>query len=348
MDPNELLVYVYNRDIEFALPLSVRSLATSKALPGGNGAVISCKFRRQDTQFAHNLKTALEKEGLDQSVVVSSQMNENSHACVLSVEGMTCNSCVKLIESTMVQTPGVSSIKVSLQLKEAFIEFNPNVVKPSDIASGIYDMGFDADTIKEYPIQTQLPPPPPPHDLSPEIILLNNPQSSRESTVSPTDLGSTTINIEGMTCVSCVQNIESKLSKEKGVSSIKVSLQDQKAEISFYDSLTTPMKLVDAIDDLGFEAMLRKGTSTSSLTGSLKMGNLKVCHVGINGMTCHSCVSLIESVVGDLEGVVSVSVSLDCKEGTIEFNDALTSIQIIKKTIGNTGFVVVYSHVDGK
>lgn len=293
---------------------------------------------------AHNLGTCLEQHGLAQCSSISSPLTLQNNVCVVSVEGMTCNSCVKLIESTISVVAGVSSIKVSLQFKKAFIEYNPGVVKPAQLATSIYDMGFDAEVLTIHGIQSDTPRRPPSQ-------ISGSGSGSIETTppTTPISSSSVVIAIEGMTCSSCVENIQSNLSKERGVVSVQVSLQAKNAEITFDGSITTAQRLADAIEELGFESNLRD-SSISSPTSSEGMragndwnvGNLKVCHVGIDGMTCQSCISLIESVVGDLEGVVSISVSLACKEGTVEFNDATTSPSIISKAVDGMGFIVTY------
>ena len=65
-----------------------------------------------------------------------------------------------------------------------------------------------------------------------------------------------------------------------------------------------------------------------------------VCTLGIEGMTCHSCVSLIESTVGEMKGVVKVTVSLEERQGTVEYDSALVTPEEIKNTVEDMGFIV--------
>ena len=339
---SRVLVFFHKGETEDnPVSLKVPGLVSSQVLH--NGEVRELNFTSTEAEFTRNLETCLERQGLAQSCSVSSPLNLLNSACVLSIEGMTCNSCVKLIESTISQVEGVASIKVSLQFKKAFVEYNPGVAKPAALAESIYDMGFDAEVLTTHEATRS----------SPKAL---SPTASVERKAAPlATLPSCIVDIEGMTCSSCVQNIQSNVSKARGVVSIKVSLEDKNAWIAFDRSITTPTELAVAIEELGFEAEVRKnelgsGSGTGSgavligsgaaLTGSV--GNLKVGHVGIDGMTCQSCVNLIESVVGDMEGVVSVNVSLACKEGTVEFNDAVTSADAISKAVDDMGFVVSY------
>ena len=74
--------------------------------------------------------------------------------------------------------------------------------------------------------------------------------------------------------------------------------------------------------------------------GEQEKGSVKFCTLGIEGMTCHSCVSLIESTVGDMRGVVSVTVSLEERQGTVEYDSALVTPEGIKSTVEDMGFIV--------
>ena len=339
---SKLLVFFYKSEgdlKDLSVPSTIQGLVASRV--SHDGCLWELDSSSTVTQFTHDLKAELDRQGLAQSYSFSSSLTAQNSACVLSVEGMTCNSCVKLIESTIAGETGVASIKVSLQFKKAMVEYNPGVVQPAELAGNIYDMGFDAEVLTMHgPSGAQSEPPKQP-PLSPEII------------VKTTPLSSVVVEIEGMTCSSCVQNIQSNISQERGVANIQVSLQAKNAQISFDGSVTTPQKLADAIEDLGFEARLKCSSPLSTpLPASMSpspssiedsgVGNLRKCHIGIEGMTCHSCTSLIESEVGEMEGVVSINVSLDCKEGTLEYNDAFTSPNLVGTAIEALGFQVKY------
>ena len=343
---SKLLVYFYKYEgsvKDLAAPLDVQGLVATRAI--GDGRIVEYTFSSSsatEDQSSHSLKTALERQGLAPLCAVSSPLTAQNHVCILSVEGMTCNSCVKLIESTIPQAPGVKSIKVSLQFKEAFVEYDPSIAESAKLAEGIYNMGFDSTVIASYSPEVLSPkaPMPPNVPLSPEVHI-----TGVETT--PLTPSSAVIDIDGMTCSSCVHNIQSNIAKEKGVVSIQVSLQAKNAQVVFDGSVTTPQQLADAIEGLGFEAKPQRPSSASFVMAtSGNAGKLQKCYVGISGMTCCSCVSLIESVVGELEGVVSVTVSLPCGEGTVEYNDALTSPEVIGATVGNLNFTVKY--VTGK
>ena len=179
------------------------------------------------------------------------------------------------------------------------------------------------------------------------------------------------VEVDGMVCHSCVQNIEMNIGKMTGVHEIKVSLSDKNARIKYDPSLITPSKLCDAIEEIGFDAKVQ-GAATNVETETATQGTVEtrsavptgfdanvqkmpevrveekdsiVCTLGIEGMTCHSCVSLIESTVRDMRGVVGVTVSLGERQGTVEYDSALVTPEEIKNTVEDMGFIVTSRYI---
>lgn len=92
------------------------------------------------------------------------------------------------------------------------------------------------------------------------------------------------ISVLGMTCQSCVKNIEENLSKKPGIYSIKVSLQEKVASVHYDTTQLKTVQICDYIEDMGFEAT---PPQSEYLTN-------RECKVHIDGMTCKSCVQSIE------------------------------------------------------
>ena len=308
-------------------------LSISQVSSSPNSRVISLIFDAKITsedRFSDSLKSQLDSNGV--SYILASLSSEN-HVALISVEGMTCNSCVKLIESTTPTNDDIRGVKVSLEAKEAFVQFNPAVTTAEKVSTAIYDMGFDTEVKKVYT--------PPPKcgggSGSRDVVVDMEPLATGGGEVSYTCIA-----VEGMVCHSCVNNIESNVSKLDGVQEVKVSLEDKNARIAYNPKIIDPDRLASEIDSLGFEAKVNTGSVQRECSKSLEMGVLKVCCVGIDGMTCKSCVNLIESTLGDMEGVVSVQVSLTLREGIIEYNDTMVSVDGITKAIDDMGFIVSY------
>ena len=59
---------------------------------------------------------------------------------ILSIEGMTCQSCVNKIESTVSEKPGVISVSVSLEEKEGKILYKPTDTNADTLRDHVGEM----------------------------------------------------------------------------------------------------------------------------------------------------------------------------------------------------------------
>lgn len=62
--------------------------------------------------------------------------------------------------------------------------------------------------------------------------------------------------IEGMTCASCANRIEKRLSKQAGVSSASVNFATKVATVKYDAAVTGPANLAKAVDDIGYRAVV--------------------------------------------------------------------------------------------
>ena len=326
---HELLVYFPDTDVgkerdrclaATKTLLEDARLATSLEVVSDT-SIVSLSTTVEDKEAIGNRLRAVQPDRVYVTCVLEKTTRE---ACLVQVEGMTCNSCVKLIESTLPNqcNGGVVGVMVALKRKEAFVEFDPSKTNTQDVAMAIYDMGFDVELKRAFPEPL----------ISPRSLSLSPIPPVIELTLEPKTV---VIDITGMTCQSCVQNITNSLKEKEGINEIMVSLERNNATITYNPSKVNPQELCSAIDDLGFEAVLpsNKGQVSPKTT---------ICYVGIEGMTCHSCVSLIESTLSKTDGILSVHVSLPNKEGTVEFSKDVISTSTIKETVEDMGFDVTY------
>lgn len=142
---------------------------------------------------------------------------------------MTCQSCVKNIEGTIKTKLGVHKIKVILSENAGYIDYDPTLTDPRTIASDIDDMGFVC------PYATE----------------------DENSDDAYNKIGKVQINIEGMTCQSCVWTIEENISKKNGIFTIKVNLEQKEGIIDYDLQKTNPNEIAEMIDDMGFEASVK-------------------------------------------------------------------------------------------
>lgn len=188
--------------------------------------------------------SSLAKVDYDTSVITTKEIVLELQAIGFNVEsavrigvnGMHCQSCVQSIEGHIGPLSGVSHIQVSLQDAAALIVYQPLLVTQEELKDKIEDMGFEATLL-----------------TADQGDVFNSTQT-------------VTIWIVGMTCNSCVQSIEGRISQATGVRSIAVSLKEEKGTITFDPSLTQPEQLRAAIEDMGFEASLEGRHQEKTLT----------------------------------------------------------------------------------
>ena len=97
--------------------------------------------------------------------------------------------------------------------------------------------------------------------------------------------------IEGMTCASCVRRVEQALVKVPGVRSASVNLATERADI-VYEAEPATGAVVEAVRAVGYDV---PGETVD---------------VGVDGMTCASCVRRVEKAIAAVPGVTGVSVNL--------------------------------------
>lgn len=151
----------------------------------------------------------------------------------LPISGMTCQSCVRNIESNIRTKPGIVAIKVNLQEKAGYIDYDPHITDPKQIANEIDDMGFDC----VYDAG----------DDDDDHIAADIVNSNRS-------IHTTRISVDGMHCQSCVKNIEGTVGKEHGVHRITVNLEDKMATVEYQSDLRTAADIAEMISDMGFTA----------------------------------------------------------------------------------------------
>uniref|UniRef100_A0A2K5C727 Copper-transporting ATPase 2 n=1 Tax=Aotus nancymaae TaxID=37293 RepID=A0A2K5C727_AOTNA len=142
--------------------------------------------------------------------------------CFLQIKGMTCASCVSTIERNLQNKAGILSVLVALMAGKAEIKYDPEVVQPLEIAQLIQDLGFEAAVMEDYAGSN----------------------------------GSIELIITGMTCASCVHNIESKLTRTNGITYASVALATSKALVKFDPEIIGPRDIIKIIEEIGFHASL--------------------------------------------------------------------------------------------
>ncbi|XP_070786968.1 copper-transporting ATPase 2 [Enoplosus armatus] len=291
----------------------------------------------EDMGFGASL-LADDPSGQDISYWQRDVLNSSIQTVTVWIVGMTCNSCVQSIEGRISQTAGVRSIAVSLKEEKGTITFDPSLTEPEQLRAAIEDMGFDASL--EAPTSAKniqshersRPVSSGPSDLSGlqshNKAGVSNGTGSQATSASEIKVQKCFICVMGMTCASCVANIERNLLKHKGIISVLVSLMAGKAEVRYDAEVMNAAAVTHLIEDLGFGAKLIEDNAVTH-------GKLDLT---ITGMTCASCVHNIESKLTTTKGIIRASVALATKKAQIQFDPDVLGARDVIKIIQSLGF----------
>ncbi|MGN5764137.1 heavy metal translocating P-type ATPase [Acinetobacter calcoaceticus] len=115
------------------------------------------------------------------------------------------------------------------------------------------------------------------------------------------------LQVEGMTCASCVGRVETALKKVDGVQSASVNLATERADITLAKPVDRQV-LIQAIERTGYDVP----ASTVELS--------------IEGMTCASCVSRVEKALNAVNGVTTANVNLATERATVTGTASIESL----------------------
>lgn len=158
----------------------------------------------------------------DPSAIVQTCYQDEDIKCYLKVMGMTCSSCVNLVETHLMKVEGVKSVLVALLAMKCEVVYDAAYIMPFQLAHRVEELGFQFEVIETN---------------ADGISVIN-------------------VSIQGMTCSSCVNDIEISLSKKKGIVSVNVVLTTASGRIEYRTSESGPRDIIEMIEDMGFEAAL--------------------------------------------------------------------------------------------
>lgn len=125
------------------------------------------------------------------------------------------------------------------------------------------------------------------------------------------------LEIKGMNCASCVNNVEEAIQKVKGVESVQVNLANEKATVK---GSADPAEIAKAVEQSGYQLV------------TLRMD------FNIKGMSCASCVSNVEQTLRKISGVLSASVNLATERAGIEVIPGTVTVRQIEEAVKAGGY----------
>lgn len=124
--------------------------------------------------------------------------------------------------------------------------------------------------------------------------------------------------VEGMTCASCVRRVERVLEALPGATGVAVNLATGRADLDL-DAGAAP-EAVAAIERAGY------GVPEATV------------EIGVEGMTCASCVGRVERVLAALPGVTAASVNLATGRASVRYSAGLVARADIEAAVRSAGY----------
>ena len=140
----------------------------------------------------------------------------------------------------------------------------------------------------------------------------------------------TSIGITGMSCATCANTIEKRLSGTDGVSGINVNLALEKASVEYDDDKISESDINKEIESLGYGVIAKKPAEASS-------GYEKVI-LDIGGMSCAACSASIDKVLNAENGIKSASVNLTTEKAVVEYDSSIIKPSQIADRVNAMGY----------
>ncbi|EPC5666971.1 heavy metal translocating P-type ATPase [Serratia liquefaciens] len=125
--------------------------------------------------------------------------------------------------------------------------------------------------------------------------------------------------VEGMTCASCVGRVERALKAVPGVQTATVNLATERADITFGDR-ADPQAAVGAIESAGYA--VREETT----------------ELGIEDMTCASCVGRVEKALRQIPGVIEANVNLATERARVRHSAGIVTTAMLEAAVEQAGY----------
>lgn len=152
------------------------------------------------------------------------------------IEGMHCAGCANSVEKALSRVNHVSEATVNLASETATIVCNSDEPDWSELKDAVAGAGFSI----------------------------------------PSDSTKISFDVNGMHCAGCVNSVEKAIDSVKGVFGSDVNLATEKAVISFDKHLTNPDEIAAAVQDAGFELVLKKEEAQNRLEDKRKREQKKL------------------------------------------------------------------------
>ena len=149
-------------------------------------------------------------------------------------------------------------------------------------------------------------------------------------TTAPDSLLHSVIEVDGMSCSSCVSKIRETLESKAWIVGVEVSLLSGTAAVKYHGANHLP-EIVEALEDIGFDAAVQstRVPNQAAMVTKSSVDRWRARY-NVQGMSCGSCVAKISSALKELDWVEEADVSLVSQTATVVLSGKTHVDDIIK------------------
>ncbi|KAK0731320.1 heavy metal translocatin [Lasiosphaeris hirsuta] len=231
----------------------------------------------------------------------------------VAIEGMTCGACTSAVEGGFKDVSGLKHFSISLLSERAVIEHDPTLLTAEAICELIEDRGFGASIVNSNEKQ---------------------PETNTGSAGSRAMVATTTVAIEGMTCGACTSSVEEGFKNLDGLLLFNISLLAERAMITHDPTKLSAEKIVEIIEDRGFDAKLLSTTIGAADSSS----GVSTAQFKIYGTLDANAAKTLEDKLAAMPGINSAKLSVSTSRLTVIHLPAMTGMRAIVEAVEAAGF----------
>ncbi len=229
---------------------------------------------------------------------------------------MTCGACTSSVEAGFKDVRGVKSMSVSLLAERAIVQHDAKIIGADALAEIIEDRGFEASAIDSKVQET------------------TKPTAATEASQEQSHTWTTTVAIEGMTCGACTSSVEGAFKDVPGLVKFNISLLAERAVISHDPEALPSEKIVELIDDAGFDAKIVSSQAETNILGSTNVSQ----QLKIYGVPDGQTATELENTLRSKLGIKSAVISLSTSRATVTYDPAAIGLRMIVGAVEDAGF----------
>ncbi|WP_217590285.1 heavy metal translocating P-type ATPase [Burkholderia sp. GbtcB21] len=237
----------------------------------------------------------------------------------LSVDGMHCGGCTGRVQRALAAVPGVVDAAVDLDAHTATVTAQESV-EPGRLVDAVGEAGYRA-AVREAAVEAVA--------TAPAAHGLRDETPPVSAAVLPAAAATIELEIDGMTCASCVSRVEKALAKVPGVTRASVNLATERATVDAATDVSAA-RLVEAVKQAGYGATPTAPDAAIPATAAVMPAATAGIELEIDGMTCASCVSRVEKALSKVPGVTRASVNLATERATVDAAADVSAARLVE------------------